>query len=75
MMEITGNMVVLRPAEERDRKKTYNWLTKSDVTISIMGPPNFPDHPISSWEEYCQEYPLSFFDESGDGKGETILFC
>ncbi len=72
-MEIIGNRIVLRPAEERDRKKTYIWLTKSDVTASMMGPPNFTDHPISSWEEYCQEYPLSLFNSSGDGKGRNYI--
>lgn len=38
-----------------------------------MGPPNYPDHPIPSWEEFCDDYTLSFFNSSGDGKGRNYI--
>ncbi len=72
-MKIIGKKIELRPAREADRKKIYTWLTQSDLTPSMMGPPKYPDHPIPIWEEFCNEYPISFFDESGDGKGRNFI--
>jgi len=72
-MIIVGNKIRLIPAQETDRKKIYNWLCKSDLTSSIMGPPKYPEHPIPTWAEFCNEYPLSFFNASGDGKGRVFI--
>ena len=72
-MNISGNKIKLRPAQESDRKKIYIWLTQSDLTSSMMGEPDYPDHPIPSWEEFCEDYTLSFFNESGDGKGRNYI--
>lgn len=72
-MKISGNKVELKPAHESDRKKIYNWLTQSNLTSSMMGPPHYPDHPIPSWEEFCEDYPLGFFNSSGDGKGRNYI--
>ena len=38
-----------------------------------MGPPDYPDHPIPSWEEFCYDYTLSFFNASGEGKGRNYI--
>lgn len=72
-MKITGNKIELRAAEVTDREKIYDWLTQSDLTSSIMGPPDYPDHPISTWEEFCKDYTISFFNASGDGKGRNYI--
>lgn len=72
-MIINGNRIVLRPANEADRKKIYVWLTHSDLTSSMMGPPNFPDHPTPSWEDFCYDYSPSFFNTSGDGNGRVFI--
>ena len=72
-MKIAKNKIELKPAQESDREKIYNWLYKSDITASIMGHPKYPDHPIPSWEEFCDEYPLSFFNASGDGTGRVFI--
>ena len=72
-MEIVGNTVKLIPAQESDRKRIYNWLSKSDLTSAMMGPPDYPEHPISTWKEFCDEYPLSFFNASGSGKGRVFI--
>jgi RimJ/RimL family protein N-acetyltransferase len=72
-MNICGEKVKLIPACEPDRKKIFEWLTRSDLTPSIMGPPVFKDHPIPSWEEFCKEYPPSFFNPSGDGHGRNFI--
>ena len=72
-MKIKGNKIELKPAQESDRNKIYAWLTQSDLTSSMMGPPNYPDHPIPSWKEFCDGYSASFFNASGDGKGKNYI--
>jgi len=72
-MIISGDRIKLRPAQESDRNKIYTWLAQSDLTSSMMGPPDYPDHLIPSWEEFCEDYTLSFFNSSGDGKGKNYI--
>ena len=72
-MNICGDKVELRPARKSDRKKIFYWLTQSDLTSSVMGPPHYPDHPIPSWDEFCKDYTDSFFNSTGDGKGRNYI--
>jgi len=72
-MGIIGKKIELKPAQESDRKKIYTWLTQSNLTSSMMGPLDYSDHPIPSWEEFCEDYTLSFFNASGDGKGRNYI--
>jgi diamine N-acetyltransferase len=65
--------MIIYPASLKDRPKTYQWLTASDATPYMMGTPNFPDHPIPSWEDFCQDYRESFFTADGDGYGRVFL--
>lgn len=60
-MKITGNKIELKPTQESDREKIYTWLAQSDLTSSVIGHPNYPDHPIPSWKEFCDDYSFSFF--------------
>ena len=70
---ISGIRTKLRPARMTDRKRIYFWMARSDATPSMMGPPNYPDHHIPSWEEFCQDYGEHFFQPSGDGKGRNFI--
>ncbi|MDM8000042.1 MAG: GNAT family N-acetyltransferase [Dehalococcoidia bacterium] len=70
---ISGVRTRLRPARITDRKKIYLWMAHSDVTPSMMGPPDYPDYPIPSWKEFCQEYAEHFFRPSGDGRGRNFV--
>lgn len=70
---LSGKKVILRPARKSDRKNIYLWLTQSDLTPSMMGPPDYPDHPIPTWKEFCRDYRPSFFDASGDGQGRNYI--
>jgi hypothetical protein len=74
-MEIEGKLVRLRPARIEDRRKIFAWLTQSDVTPSMMGPPTYPDHPLPSWKEFKGDYTTSFFndDVNTSGKNHIIL--
>ncbi|MGC9365644.1 MAG: GNAT family N-acetyltransferase [bacterium] len=72
-MIIKGNKIELKSAKESDGEKIYTWLTQSNLTPPMMGLPNYPDHPIPSWEEFCKDYTFSFFNISGDGKGRNYI--
>ncbi len=65
--------VFLRPALESDRLQVYEWLTRSDVTPSMMGPPDYPDHPAPSWEEFCGDYMPNYFDDSDPFAGRCFI--
>lgn len=72
-MKIYGNKIKLKPAKKSDRKKIYVWLTQSNLTSSMMGPPDYSDNPIPSCEEFYEDYPVSFFNSSGDSKGRNYI--
>ena len=72
-MKIKGKKIELKPAQESDRQKVYGWLCQSDVTASAMGPPVYPEQPVPTLDEFCSEYPLSFFNETGNGSGRVFL--
>jgi RimJ/RimL family protein N-acetyltransferase len=59
-----GKTVKLRPATTADRRPIFDWLTNSDLTGHMMGPPNYPDSPIPTWEEFKNDYKEYFFDSS-----------
>ena len=51
----------------------YEWVAKSDITPSIMGPPQFPDHPVPTWEEFCTDYRSHYFDGSKPEWGRCFI--
>lgn len=72
-MTIFGKKIKLRSAKESDRKNIFLWLTQSDITPSVMGIPNYPEHPICTWKEFCNDYKPHFFNSSGNGKGRNYI--
>jgi len=72
-MIIASKKVKLRPARTSDRKKIFLWLTQSDVTPFMMGLPLYPDLPIPTWKEFCDDYKPHFFNSSGEGKGRDYI--
>ena len=39
----------------------------------MMGPPNYHDHPIPTWEEFKNDYRDTFFNDTGNGKGRNFI--
>ncbi len=70
---LRGEKVLLREATEADRRKAYEWLAESDLTPSMMGPPWFPDRPIPTWEEFCEDYRPHYFDGSQPHGGHCFV--
>ncbi len=58
--------VTLRPAEIADRERIYRWLARSEATPEMMGPPVFPDHPVPTYAEFCDDYVADAFSGSRD---------
>lgn len=70
---LKGIITRLRPASIEDRRKIFEWLTQSDVTPSMMGPPKYPDHPVPSWNTFKQDYRESFFENSAGATGKNYI--
>jgi RimJ/RimL family protein N-acetyltransferase len=68
--DITGNLVILKPATIQDRRLAYESLAHSDITCLMSGPPTFPDKPIEKWEQFFDEY---YFDGSAPRLGRCFL--
>ncbi|MDL2289553.1 GNAT family N-acetyltransferase [Clostridia bacterium OttesenSCG-928-F22] len=52
---IKGNMVELVPATLDQRQKAYEWCFCSETTKSHSGPPDYPENPILTYEEFCEK--------------------
>lgn len=70
---IVGKKVILRPATLADRQPIFDWLTKSDLTKLMMGPPTYPDSPIPTWEEFINDYKEYFFDNTKPYLGRCFI--
>jgi RimJ/RimL family protein N-acetyltransferase len=70
---LKGNLVMLRPAMVGDRRAIYEWLAKSDITSSMMGPPIYPEHKIPTWQEFCDDYVLHYFSEEKPELGRCFV--
>jgi len=72
--KIQGKVVTLRPAAIiADRKPVFNWLTNSDLTKFMMGPPTYPNSPITIWDEFLNDYKEYFFDSSKPFLGRCFI--
>jgi diamine N-acetyltransferase len=49
-------MLIIRHAELSEKRKTYEWLCLSDTTNMYMGPPDYPEHPVPTWEEFREDF-------------------
>lgn len=70
---IKGNIVELVPASLEERMAIYEWLCNSDVTASMMGPPDFVKLRIPTWDEFCEDYVDCYFDGSQPAKGKVFM--
>jgi diamine N-acetyltransferase len=72
-MKIRGKLIDLRPATEHDRLAIYQWLAESDLTPAMLGPPDFADAPVPSWEEFCKDYGHHFLDGTKPHVGQSFI--
>ena len=70
---IKGKNISLRPAAPKDKRPIFEWLTNSDISSNMIGPPLFPDLPVPDWQEFVEDYPNYFFDDSKPLLGRCFI--
>lgn len=65
--------LLLQQATLIDRDKIYNWLACSDATPEMLGPPTFPDAPVPTYKEFCEDYNEEAFQDYGNFRLFLIL--
>ncbi len=75
---IKGNNVDLVPASIEDKNEVYEWCFHSEITKSHAGPPDYPNAPIATSEEFFDAesgYADYYFtgERPQDGRGFIIL--
>jgi diamine N-acetyltransferase len=73
MKAINGQIIRLCPATLADRRRIFEWLALSDLTAKMMGPPDFPDNPVPTWEEFLDDYLPHFFDDENPYIGRSYV--
>ena len=56
----------LRPACLEERPEVYRMMANSDATAEMMGPPNYCDHPVPDYGEFCDDYDEEAFATVGN---------
>ena len=56
-----------------DRRDIYQWLAHSDLSSSMLGPPDYPDSPVPSWEAFLEDYQPYYFDGSRPDLGRCFV--
>ena len=70
---IQGKRVVLRPATPEDEPKILEWLLRSDVTPSMLGPPLFPERPVPEPGDSGQTFDPHYLDGTAPELGRCFL--
>jgi diamine N-acetyltransferase len=68
-----GENIFLRPARPEERGMIYQWMAQSDLTSSMMGPPDFPEISIPTFEQFTEDYQDYFFDGSDPHAGRSYI--
>lgn len=76
---IKGDRIELIPATLDDRQKIYEWCFQSETTKYHSGPPDYPNNPIPTYEEFYTSddggYMEYYFTgvKPKDGRGFLII--
>ncbi len=66
-------MLTIRPAALAEKQTTYEWLCCSDTTSLHLGPPDYPDHPVPTREEFERDFEDFYFLPTGRRQGSVML--
>ena len=70
---IRGRRVVLLSADWEDMVPIYEWLARSDLTVTMVGPPTYPERRVPTWDEFRDDYPDHYFDGSSPELGRCFV--
>ena len=79
IIKIEGNKTHLMPATLNDRQNVYEWCFHSETTKYHSGPPNYPNNPIPTYEDFCASDEHGYTDyyftgaKPKDGRGFIIV--
>jgi diamine N-acetyltransferase len=71
--DLRGRCVTLRPAVPEDGRTILDWLYRSDVTPSMLGPPLYPERSVPPSGEGGGGYEPHYFDGSAPELGRCYL--
>jgi RimJ/RimL family protein N-acetyltransferase len=70
---IQGERVVLQPATPEGERHILDWLLRSDVTPSLLGPPLFPERPLPSPDDPSERFDPHYLDGTAPHLGRCFL--
>lgn len=73
MIVAAGSKVRLRLAQLQDRERAFAWFAHSDLTPSFAGAPLYPEHPLPSFESFCERYLPFYFDGTRPFDGRALI--
>ena len=56
-----------------DRRTIYDWFANSDLTSSMAGEPLFPESPLMTWDEFCEDHTPHFFEGEITEQGRCFI--
>lgn len=68
-----ASLITLRPAMLKERELIYHWLTASNLTADLMGPPHFPEVPVPTYKEFCLEFGPELFMGADKAAGRVYM--
>ncbi len=63
---------LIAPALE-DRGRVYEWMTTAGIVERMMGPPEFPDSEVPSYEEFVDDWLPHFWTHESPERGRGFL--
>lgn len=66
-------MLTLRHARMDELAKIHRWLCHADTTSMHMGPPDYPENPILTLEDFKHDFEPFYFNPSEWNKGGVCV--
>lgn len=66
-------VVRLEAATLADRRRVHEWMTTPGIVERMMGPPDFPDSEVSSFEEFCEDWVEPYWSHAEPSRGRVFL--
>jgi len=73
MKLLKTKILKLRLATMQAKEILFKWLTTSNLTNDMLGPPNFADNPVPTREEFDSHYKDHYFDGSKPLNGQCYI--
>jgi RimJ/RimL family protein N-acetyltransferase len=65
--------IVIEAATLADRRRVYDWMTSPGIVERMMGPPDFPDSEVPSYEEFVESWVEHYWTHVSGELGRLFL--